>query len=94
MLEGLSPGDLISLFSWILGGFLTLITVIVTLYKWNVEKTITAQSDLLHQKIDLTNQLLKSNIEEMRRESEQIRTIAVTAHHAVDTHVLNYHRQG
>jgi len=94
MLAGLSNSEIISIIAGFFGLFLTLIGIIATLYTKTVEKTIKSQSELINQKIDLTHAIVMSNMMGIKEDGEEIRQIAITAHHAVDTHVLNYHRQG
>lgn len=98
MFEGWSDIEIISLFLTMAGSFLILIgfliKVVTSLYIRTVEKAIDAQSTLINQKIDLTHAVVMSNIMGIKEDNEEVRQIAVTAHHAVDSHVLNYHRQG
>lgn len=92
MLDGLSPSDAISIIAGILSAFLMLVGIIVTLYKWNIEKTITSQSELINQKIDLTHEMIKTSMESMKENTQEVREIAIAAHQEVNAHVLNYHR--
>ena len=98
MLLGLSDGQIISIIGALFGTFFILIGFLIrmlaSLYTKSVEKTIKAQSELINQKIDLTHAIVMSNMMGIKEDGEEIRQIAITAHHAVDTHVLNYHRQG
>lgn len=96
MFAGLSDLQIISLFFgmasffFILIGFL--IKIVYYLFTQKIEGTIRGQSELINQKIDLTHATVMSNMMGIKEDYEEVRQIAVTAHHEINSHVLNYHR--